>query len=500
MADKAHIETDKLLADMESHLSSVYDQAQKEVEEKANEYFMRFEKADAQKKKLVEEGKLSEEEYTTWRKNKILYSKHWTALKSQLAENYANVNRIALAFINGKLPEVYALNFNAFGDVVESAVKGYSFELVDANTVKYLAMTDKSLLPYKYLDGRKDVRWNTKKVNSAVLQGILQGESIPHLARRLQSVTEMNKTSAIRNARTTVTSAECKGRQDSYERAEADGIRLQREWIAAIDGRTRHAHRLLDGQLAGVDEPFESELGPIMYPGDPSARPENVYNCRCTIAAKVVAVNGGKVSDPAKKADRATAQDWWEKERAKDPKEFDIRQKMLYNKTADKEQLARYKARVHSDAPKSLSAFQDIKYRDPDKYKELKEYYRYRGIAPDSDIWFFYANKAKELLYKQGRIRAKGTVVNKSPIALTSINEHASQSMGARDITIQQVQTIMDKSKFALRQQEGKVFSFYSELGFAAIDTEGMLRTVGKLDKGGDLLFKEVLNHIENKK
>jgi len=32
-----------------------------------------------------------------------------------------------------------------------------------------------------------------------------------------------------------------------------------------------------------VDKPFQSELGPIMFPGDPSADPGNVYNCRCTL-------------------------------------------------------------------------------------------------------------------------------------------------------------------------------------------------------------------------
>jgi hypothetical protein len=46
-----------------------------------------------------------------------------------------------------------------------------------------------------------------------------------------------------------------------------------------------------------VDEPFETPLqiganlfitDRIMYPGDPEAHPANVYNCRCTIAAKVM--------------------------------------------------------------------------------------------------------------------------------------------------------------------------------------------------------------------
>ena len=306
MADKAHIVTDQKLAEMEAHLSAIYEQAHKEIEEKAAAYFKQFEKLDAQKQKLVEEGKLTQEEYDQWRRGKIMHGKHWTSLKALLAEEYANVNRTALAYINGQLPEVYALNYNDIGAELDNKVKGYSFELVDAQTVKNLATKDDTLLPYKYLNGVKDVRWNTQKVNAAVLQGILQGESIPNLAKRLMSVTQMNKVSAIRNARTAITGAECRGRQNSYEKSAQDGIELKREWIAAIDGRTRHAHRLLDGQLADVDKPFKSELGDIMFPGDPSADPANVYNCRCTIAAKVIGFNNIRLENSTRKEDEET--------------------------------------------------------------------------------------------------------------------------------------------------------------------------------------------------
>ena len=292
MADKAHMKTDRKLAEMEAHLSAIYSQAQKEVEKKALAYLDQFKRLDEQKQKQVADGKMTEDQYLQWRRNKIMYGKHWENLQKQLATEYANVNRTALAYVNGQLPEIYSVNFNESEKLIDSqAVKlggGYSFELVDADTVKRLATKDETLLPYKHLNGEKDVRWNTQKVNSSILQGILQGDSIPNIAKRLQTVTDMNRASAIRNARTAITGAECRGRQDSYERAEENGIHIKREWIAAIDGRTRHTHRLLDGKLADVDKPFESELGDIMFPGDPSADPANVYNCRCTIAAKVI--------------------------------------------------------------------------------------------------------------------------------------------------------------------------------------------------------------------
>ena len=139
-------------------------------------------------------------------------------------------------------------------------------------------------MPYKKLDEKADIRWNVKKMNAEVLQGILQGEPMDKISSRLSKVTGMNETAAIRNARTMVTGAENKGRQDSYARAEADGIILERTWIATNDSRTRHSHAVLDGETKPIDTPFSNGL---MYPGDPSGRPEETWNCRCTVAAVV---------------------------------------------------------------------------------------------------------------------------------------------------------------------------------------------------------------------
>ena len=287
MSDLAHAKTDEKLEEMEKRLSAIYSRADKEITKKYNDLLQKIAIQDRKKRELVKAGKLSEDEYKKWRKKKLLYEKQAKERANEIAAELSRVNEMAMAYVNGELPEIYGLNYNAIEKTIEE-IGGYSFTLVDADTVRNLALSDETLLPYKYIDGNKDIRWNTKKVNAEILQGILQGESIPDIAKRLSNVTEMNKTAAIRNARTSVTSAECKGRQDSYIRATNDGIILKREWIATNDGRTRHSHRLLDGQIAEVDKPFKSELGDIMYPGDPEADPSNVYNCRCTIAAKVM--------------------------------------------------------------------------------------------------------------------------------------------------------------------------------------------------------------------
>ena len=278
MADIAHTKTDQKLEEMEKRLSAIYSRAEKEIQKTADEYFSQFAKQDEAKRKLLEQGKITEDEYKKWRKGKVMYGKRFTEMKEQCAKQLLNVNQTALAYVNGELPEVYAINYNALANSVDG-VGGYSFTLVDADTVRNLAVTDTSLLPFKELDPAKDIPWNMKKINAETLQGILQGESMDKIADRLQKVQKMNKTQAIRTARTLVTGAENKGRQDSYARAEADGIILDKEWIATNDSRTRHWHADLDGETVEQDKPFKNDFGEIMFPGDPHAHPSNVYNC-----------------------------------------------------------------------------------------------------------------------------------------------------------------------------------------------------------------------------
>ena len=301
MADKAHVLTDEKLEEMEKRLSAIYSRAEKEIQKTADEYFARFSKQDEAKRKLLEHGKITEEEYTKWRKGKVMYGKRFTEMKEQCAKQLLNVNQTALAYVNGQLPEVYAINYNALESAVDG-VGGYSFTLVDADTVRNLAVTDTSLLPYKKIDPKKDVQWNMKKINAETLQGILQGESMDKIAKRLRNVQKMNKTQAIRSARTIVTGAECKGRQDSYKRAKDDGIILRKYWLATYDKRARDWHKeagndYTEEKAIEIDDFFIVDGEKMLHPGDAmhGASGHNLYNCRCSIASKVVGFKKAQV-------------------------------------------------------------------------------------------------------------------------------------------------------------------------------------------------------------
>lgn len=293
MADQARKQTDKILSDMEKEVRSIYDRASADISAKWYKYMESHEKSLKSAYNALQEALKSGDndviakarsDYERILKNVTLNNDKYKAMLNETTAKLSHTNEVALDYVNGNMAKIYTLNYNEFAN---QKITGYTFTLVNEQAVKNLATEDKSLLPKKKVDIPKDKLWNQKNINSEVLQGILQGENITKIADRLQHVTDMNEKSAIRNARTMVTSAENKGRQDSFKKAESDGVVMVRRWVATHDERTRAWHTDLDGVEVGLDEPWENEYGEIMYPGDPSADPANVYNCRCSIRSIV---------------------------------------------------------------------------------------------------------------------------------------------------------------------------------------------------------------------
>ena len=161
-------------------------------------------------------------------------------------------------------------------------------KIVDENTIKEITTAKLLDLPFKKLNPEEDKKWNARKINSELLQAIEQGEDIKTMSERFLKIKGMNETSAMRNARTMTTSFENLGRLDGMKKMKENGTILKKKWLATNDNRTRDAHIELDGVTAEIDEPFHNSEGDIMYPGDPSASPANVYNCRCTLVYDII--------------------------------------------------------------------------------------------------------------------------------------------------------------------------------------------------------------------
>lgn len=286
MADYAHNETDKRIAELEKRLSKEYKQAYKETKDKLEKYLSDFKRKDEEKRQEVENGTLTEKEYKVWRRNQMLTGQRWTDMVDTLAKDLSNVNVIAAQIVKNELSDTFALNANYSEYCIEEGFRtDYGFTLYNRDTVDKLISENPDLLPEPSVDIPADLRWNRQKIVSNITQAVLQGKSIPDIAKSMADVVGMNKASAVRNARTAMTGAQNAGRQQAYERAKAMGIKLQKEWIATLDGRTRHSHGMADGQKVDINGMFKVGGCKMRYPGDvANGTAEEIYNCRCTMA------------------------------------------------------------------------------------------------------------------------------------------------------------------------------------------------------------------------
>lgn len=288
--DYAHKMTDAELSKLEQRITKLYKEAADELTDTVKAYFEQFEKRDAAMKEKLDAGEITEQQYKQWRLAQIGRGKRFEALRDKVAERYTNANETAVAYVNDATPGIYTLNRNYAAYKIEQVSDKADFTLWDEQTVKRLIVEQPDLMPYyppkRALKRGIDLDYGKKQITASIKSSILQGKSISRIADDMQQRMEnMSRASAIRTARTSVTAAQNAGRMDSYAAAEKMGIKLKKQWLATLDGRTRHAHAMLDGQTAETDKTFHVDGYEIMYPGDTSAPGYLVYNCRCTMIA-----------------------------------------------------------------------------------------------------------------------------------------------------------------------------------------------------------------------
>lgn len=289
MGDSAHEAADASIEAFRREVAATYREAERSAEKALSAYLERFERRDAEWRERVGRGEATEAEWKSWRRGAMLTGKRYRAVLDQMSQGYTHANQIAMDTLSGRLPGVYAENYNYGTYQVETgAGVDTAFALQDASTVGRLLTDHDSYLPKPTVKAAKDAAWNRRLLANHITQGVLLGEPIPKIAKRVRKVTGSNAATATRTARTAVTAAENVGRVDSYRRAQSLGIELEQEWMATLDVRTRSSHRQLDGQRVKVGGKFGNGC---RYPGDPEAAYAETCNCRCTLVAAVEGVD-----------------------------------------------------------------------------------------------------------------------------------------------------------------------------------------------------------------
>lgn len=275
--------------ELEKRIKEIYTAAYNDLYKNVSEYKAKIQKKWDEVEKQYNNGTITLAEKQA-KQAQLLSGTTWIKTRDHVADILTKTNELATAIVNESAEDFFAYSVNhANYDMENGAGVSFGFGIYDRNTIYSLIKDEPELLPKKKLDPNKDVPWNMKKIDQAVAQSIVMGESIPQLAKRIADVTSSaNRVSMLRAARTAMTGAQNGGRVASMREAEKMGLRVQKKWMATLDSRTRDTHRHLDGQSVPLDEKFTVNGKEIDFPGDPTAPPELVYNCRCVLVHDLI--------------------------------------------------------------------------------------------------------------------------------------------------------------------------------------------------------------------
>ena len=319
MADRGHELTDDILAKLEQDIADEYAIAVRDMRNKLTEYLEKDEAKRQIQEKLLNDGAITQQEYNEWCYRHMM-------MGNALSKDMTKTKEIALKISREKQPDVCALNVNyATYQIEHDGELDTGLSLYNHDAAAHLLEEQRQLMPgpstkkAAEIAANEDMQWNYKKIQSAVLQGILQGESPYDVAKRLNTVGRMNYNDSVRYARTMTTNSQNAGRYQAFRRARDIGVDLTIEWQATLDGRTRHSHRMMHGQRRDVDEPFELDGVKIMWPGNDKVGSSDVpqsmiWNCRCTLLSWVKGFEGKTVKSSPKMGDMSFEE--WQREKA----------------------------------------------------------------------------------------------------------------------------------------------------------------------------------------
>ena len=289
MPDAGTKKTDKEIKKVEQRLQEVYAEAEKDIENKLTTFTDKFQVKNQIKLDKLKKGEITQEEYNNWISGQVFQKKQWENKRDQIVNTIHNTNQIATKMVNNEMYGIFAFNSNYQAYQIEKGFgANFGFGLYDTSTVKNLVKNDPQILPKWKIHEKKDYIWNRKKVNNAITQGIIQGERLDQIVKRISTgLCSQNENLMKTFARTGMTQAQNAGRYQRQMEAKKLGIDMVKEWMSTLDGRTRDSHRHMDGEKVDIGDDVKFSNG-LRYPGDPEGPAREVYGCRCTLVADLV--------------------------------------------------------------------------------------------------------------------------------------------------------------------------------------------------------------------
>ena len=266
----------------------------------------------------VETGEITQQDYRDWMQGQLFQREQWQQQQDRIAWNLVHADQEAAELIRAHEYGIFCENANYVGYEAENFGRAnINFSIYDERAVARLVLDDPDLLPRPTVETGRDYEYYNRKIGNVVAEGILRGQSLEKMMLNLCEATgNAGRSAMTRNARTACHGAQMAGIAEAAKQAKARGRKVKLKWNSRFLPTTREEHAAMDGQTVEPGEPFESELGPIAYPCDPSADPKNVYNCHCYLT-RVYEDSAASQNDDGAQNGQRMSYERWKAEKAK---------------------------------------------------------------------------------------------------------------------------------------------------------------------------------------
>ncbi|MCC6315424.1 MAG: minor capsid protein [Thermomicrobiales bacterium] len=194
---------------------------------------------------------------------------------ADMIEQPFNLARWIREFSIGIRPVLHDVMGEAGAQSMDDLGVGINFDLFDPNVINAL---EKQV--QRFAREVNETTWD--RLKDSLGAGYEAGETVDQLAERVNAVmgdriASSGETIARTESNITHSNADILSWKQS-------GVVGGKEWLAALDDRTRESHVSAHGQIVGLDEPFNVGGHRMQGPGLGGPASE-VVNCRCAMTA-----------------------------------------------------------------------------------------------------------------------------------------------------------------------------------------------------------------------
>lgn len=328
-----------------------------------------------------------------------------------------------------------------------------------------------SLIPQRAIDEMLTAKWHgtqfsdrvwantdktAEKAQEIIARGLLSHKSYNAMADELAAVTDNTKYNASRLVRTQGNHFLNAGELKAYEDL---GIEKYK-YLATLDYKTCEKCQPLDGKIFLVSEAEEGVNYPTIHP-----------HCRCTTTMPVDYVNRwarDPITGKGVKIPDTTYSEWVENMTDEQKAAFDKSVTMYKNRSSDKKQYEAYTKRLGKEnMPKTFDLFQDLKYNYPEKWTDIKGFYRYKGDNPNTDL------KAYECVAELKNRGIKGSIhipPKEIDVSNLGFDDNHINTERKHNVTETEAKEFIKNAKLSKTIWQGQYENYYSEAGASYVD------------------------------